>query len=86
MAKYTDLKKPVRRAVPLDRRGVVVSLYPNHTIGLRTKRCKQEYTLPLVRVWRWAIAAHQAAAAEEKRKARGGKRLVARGLRLRGNR
>lgn len=77
----TALTKPVRRTVDgLERRKVVVTLHPNGTVGLRAARTRHEYTLPLARVYRWAVEAELQATREAKRKARGSRRLVSRGL------
>jgi hypothetical protein len=66
----TDLKKPVRRAVPdmavCRGRKLVVSLYPNQTIGLRIARTRREHVVPLARVFRLACEM----TAEADRKAR----------------
>ena len=54
----TMLTKAIRREVDgIDRNGVIVTLYPNHTIGLRAKRTRKEHVLPLARVYRWAVEA-----------------------------
>ncbi len=87
----TKLTKEVRRSTEgIDRRPVVVTLYPNRTIGFRLLRCRREFTLPLARAYRMAVEATAEAnrrARQEKRneerKARGltpRRRLVSRGL------
>lgn len=75
-----ELRKAVRRKVEgLDRRPVVVTLHPNGTIGLRAVRTRHEFTLPLARVYRWAVEAEVEQRKEERRKKRA-KGLVSRGL------
>lgn len=74
------LSKPVRRMAELDRMDVIVTLYPGGTLGFRQKRCRKEYCLPVMTVYRFAIEADQARQKAERRKARGQKVLVKRGL------
>lgn len=76
----TRLLKPVKRTTETSRADLVVTLYPGAVIGLRQKRCRKEYTLPLITVFRLAIEAEQARVKAEKRKARGQRVLVRRGL------
>lgn len=53
----TRLKKPVRRVVDgVERRDLVVALYPNKTVGLRPLRCKREHIVPLLEVYKLAVA------------------------------
>lgn len=77
----TLLTKPVRRAVnDVHRDDVVVTIYPSKIIGVRRKRCRTEYTLPLATIYRLAIQAAQAAKAADRKKKRGHRQLVKRGL------
>jgi len=78
----TDLKKPVARkaTILLDSRAkarpideVVVTLYPNGTIGFRAARTRKTFTLPLATCYRLAIEAQVKADKAEKAKARKGK-------------
>jgi hypothetical protein len=55
----TDLRKPVSRRTQLPRGPVVVTLYPDGTIGFRQIRHRVEYRLPLARVFVMAADAHQ---------------------------
>jgi hypothetical protein len=59
---------------------LVVTLYPGGVIGLRQARCRKEYTLPLLVVFREAIDAETERTRAEKRKASGKKFLAKRGL------
>ena len=76
----TKLLKPVKRTTETSRVDLVVTLYPGSVIGLRQKRCRREYTLPLLTVFRLAIEADQARVKAERRKARGQRTLVKRGV------
>lgn len=87
----TALNRPVRRTVPgIERRGVVITLYPNQTIGLRAKRTRREHVIPLASVYRLAVEMtlvdeqrRRDEAREEARRAAGRpprRRLVNRGL------
>lgn len=76
----TKLTKAVKRTADMARLELVVTLYPSNVIGLRQKRCRREYTLPLLTVFKLAIEADQARVKAEKRKARGQRVLVRRGL------
>lgn len=76
----TKLVKPVKRTAETSRVDLVVTLYPGAVIGLRQKRCRKEYCLPLLSVFRMAIEAEQARVKAERRKARGQRVLVKRGL------
>jgi hypothetical protein len=52
----TALNRPVRRTVNgIERRGLVVTLYPNQTIGLRPARTRKEHIVPLASVYRLAV-------------------------------
>ena len=60
----TKLSKAIQRETPilLDNRAearardqVVVTLYPNGTLGFRKKRCRREYVLSLAAAYRLAI-------------------------------
>lgn len=63
----TELRKAVRRSVVgLLREELVVTLYPHGVIGMRAKRTRREYTVPLVSVYKLAIEHHLA----EQRQAR----------------
>lgn len=71
----TKLAKPVRRSIDaVERRGLVVTLYPNATIGLRPCRTRREHVVSLSRVYR--LACEQTAEAD--RQARINKRAEAR--------
>lgn len=74
----TALTKPVRRAVPemaiCRGRKLVVTLYPNQTIGLRIARTRREHVVPLARVFRLACEV----TAEADRLARAARREAAR--------
>lgn len=90
----TELKKAVRRAVTgidIERRGIVITLYPSNYIGLRARRTRKEFTIPIATVY--CLAAERTIAAEKaaKKKAKAAKagktstprprrRLVSRGL------
>jgi hypothetical protein len=89
----TELKKAVRRAVSgidIERRGIIITLYPGNFIGLRARRTRKEFTIPIAVVYRLAaertIAADKAAkkkakaAREGKPAPRPRRRLVSRGL------
>lgn len=76
----TKLTKPVKRTTETSRADLVVTLYPGSVIGIRQKRCRKEYTLPLLTVFRYAIEADQARVKTERRKARGQKFLAKRGV------
>jgi len=63
----TELKKPVRRetTILLDNRltvrnkdRIIVTLYPDQTIGFRQHKCRREYLLPLAACYKMAILAH----------------------------
>lgn len=70
----TSLTKPVRRmATGIIREELVITLYPTR-IGIRAKRTRLEYTLPLATVYRLAIDAAQT----ERRRLRGLKVRAAR--------
>jgi hypothetical protein len=78
----TELNKPISRRATLltDNRTkgrecdqVVVTLYPNATIGFRAKRTRTEYRLPLETAYLMAIKAHEQAERQEKKKRRGTK-------------
>lgn len=75
----TTLRKAVRREVQVltdsrlrarERDQVIVTLYPNGTIGLRAKRTRREYTLALATVYTLAIRAHVDNEKREKAKAK----------------
>lgn len=70
----TDLTRRVARRTDVgERRPVVVTLYPNATIGFREKGRRTEFVLPLATVYRYAAAkAAEAIRAERaaRRKAR----------------
>lgn len=52
----TRLAKPIRRAVEgVTRRDVVITLYPNRTIGLREARTRREHIVTIARVFRLAV-------------------------------
>lgn len=87
----TVLTRPVRRTIPgVERRGLVVTLYPNQTIGLRARRTRKEHVVPLAVVYRLAVEAtvmaerqRRADARDQARRAAGRppqRRLVNRGL------
>lgn len=69
----TKLSKPVRRKVEtaVERRGLVITLYPGGAIGLRPARCRTEHVVPISRVYRLAceITAEATRKAREQRKA-----------------
>jgi len=53
----TRLTKPVRRRVEaVERHGLIVTLYPNATVGLRPHRARREHIVPLGQVYRLAVA------------------------------
>lgn len=63
----TELKKPVRRETTLlldnrlavrDKDRIIVTLYPDQTIGFRQYRSRREYRLPLTTCYRMAILAN----------------------------
>jgi len=63
----TELKEKVRRKVTgVMRKDLVVTLYPNNTLGLRQLRCKKEFLIPIMSCYNLAIAADRAAAKREK--------------------
>lgn len=63
----TELKEKVRRKVSgVLRKDLVVTLYPNKTLGLRQIRCKKEFLIPLMSCYNLAIEAERAAAKREK--------------------
>lgn len=76
----SPLKKAVSRMASLERVDLVVTLYPGGVIGLRQKRCRKEYTLPLMAVYKQAILADQERVKAERRKQSGRRTLVNRGL------
>jgi len=60
----TKLNKAIQRETPIlldnrvetrDRDRVIVTLYPNGTLGFRKKRCRREYVLSLAAAYRLAI-------------------------------
>lgn len=54
----TQLRRPVRREINgVLREDLIVTLYPGAVIGIRAKRTRREYQLPLVTVYRLAIDA-----------------------------
>lgn len=78
----TKLTRPVKRTTPAGglRRDLVVTLYPGGVLGIREARCRREYTIGLVTCYRLAIEAERERQAAERRKARGQKVRVRRGL------
>lgn len=78
----TRLTRKVRRAVDgLMRNGLVITIYPNNTIGVKELKRRKEYTLPLATIYRLAVQADLEAKRIERQKKRdGGRRLVKRGL------
>lgn len=78
----TRLNRPVRRAVVgAMRNGLVVTLYPNHTIGIREHKRRKEFALPLASVYQMAVRAElEHVRLEKAKKKRGGRREVRRGL------
>jgi len=64
----TTLDKKISRKVEgLLQRSLILTLYPAGVISLRESRCRKEYILPVVTVYRLAIQADQAS--EKARKA-----------------
>lgn len=87
----TKLTKPVRRKIDgIERRGIVVTLYPNATLGFRAAKTRTEHVVPVSRAYRLAcevtIEAKRKAREKEKAEARKAKglpplkKLVSRGL------
>ena len=73
----TALTRPVVRKIDgIERRGLVVTLYPNQTIGLRPARTRTEHVLPLARVYRWAVEATIAARTRRAAEDREARRLA----------
>lgn len=69
--------KPVRRLFELlDRRGVVVTLYPKGVIGLRIRKTRREYFLTLAAAYRVAVDADRAAAAYARVEAKRAKKIA----------
>lgn len=77
-------KKPVVRELELLRDNrivarpsdqVIVSLYPNGTIGFRQKRSRKEYCLPLATAYRMAVLAEAEHQKREKAKQRKMKKM-----------
>jgi len=63
----TELKEKVRRKVSgVLRKDLVVTLYPNKTLGLRQLRCKKEFLVPLMSCYNLAIESERAALKREK--------------------
>jgi hypothetical protein len=58
-------------------RDVILTLYPGGVLGFRVKRCKREWTLPIVSAYRLAVQRELDLERAEKRKGR--KTLVRRG-------
>jgi hypothetical protein len=57
----TSLDKKVTRKVEgLLKNGIAVTLYPSNVIGLREVRCRKEYILPVMTIYKMAILADQA--------------------------
>lgn len=52
------------------RRRMVVTLYPNSTIGIRPERTRREELIPLETVWWHALKARVTAEREAKKKSR----------------
>ena len=75
----TEIRKPIRRSVGGIERGrdVILTLYPGGVLGFRVKRCKREWTLPIVSAYRLAVQRELDLERAEKRKGR--KTLVRRG-------
>jgi len=76
----TELKKPVRRTATLliDNRQtarskdrIIISLYPDQTIGFRQYRTRREYRLPLATCFKMAVLAEAEAKKKAKRISRG---------------
>jgi hypothetical protein len=87
----TKLTKPVKRTVEgIERRPLVVALYPNRTIGLRVAKTRTEFVVTLARVYRLACEVTAEARKKDKEQAREQarrdaglpprRRLVSRGL------
>lgn len=83
----TDLTKPVKRraTIILDNRikerardKIVVTLYPDGTIGFRPSRCRKEYTVPIVTCYRAALQAHALEVKKQKTEAKKQRRMVLR--------
>ena len=71
----TRLTKPVRRKLDgIDRNGIILSIYPNQTIGLRPFRCRTEYVVQVSRVYKLACEVK----AEADRRAKEAKKADAR--------
>lgn len=69
----TILQKSVRREVSgAVRQSLIVSLHPDRTIGLRAKRTRHEYRIPIATIYRWAIEAEL----DERRRMRAQKRRL----------
>lgn len=72
----TQLSRPVCRRTEDTirdggkRRRMVVTLYPNSTIGIRPERTRREELIPLETVWWHALKARVTAEREAKKKAR----------------
>jgi len=78
----THLTRPVRRLAPsVYSRPLVVTLYPNQTIGLRPARTRREYLVTLSRVFRLALEVSMEADRRAKLDAKNARRL-SRGLGL----
>ena len=68
-------KKITRKVEGLLKRDLVITLYPSNVIGIRESRCRKEYTLPVMTIYKLAIQADQAGERARKaaeRKAKGG--------------
>jgi hypothetical protein len=67
----TTLSKPVRRkAERPGGRPLIVTLYPNATIGLREAKRRQEFIVPLSRVYRMGVEIQVLADRAAKQRAR----------------
>jgi len=76
----TELKKPVRRTAilltdhrikPRDGDRIIITLYPDQTIGFRQYRTRREYRLPLATCFKMAVLAEAEAKKKAKRISRG---------------
>lgn len=71
----TLLTKPVRRKLnAVERRGIVVTLYPNATLGLRVAKTRTEHVVPVGRIYRLAVEMSIEAARIAKERAKNGRR------------
>lgn len=76
----TKLSRPIRRAIDgVTARGIVVTLYPNRTIGLRESRTRREHVVTLARVFRLAVEV-SIEADEQLKRARKNAKRAERGL------